>query len=94
MDGYIGGGIDVTGLWVARPQDVLGLGVASAHTSKLFRRTAATARPAETSVELTYSLPVNAHLNIQPDVQYTFNPGADASVDHALVVGVRVVLAL
>lgn len=94
LDGYIGGGLNVTGLWAARPQDVLGLAVASAHTSKLFRRTTATARPAETSVELTYSLPVNAHLNIQPDVQYIFNPGADASVDHALVFGVRVVLAL
>lgn len=92
LDGYIGGGLNVTGLWAVRPQDVLGLGVASAHTSKLFRRTAATARPAETSVELTYSLPVNAYLNIHPDLQYIFNPGADARIDHALVVGVRVVL--
>lgn len=94
LDGYLGVGIDLTGLWATRPQDALGLGVASAHTSELFRRTTDTARSAETSVELTYSLTVNKYFNIQPDVQYIFNPGADASVDHALVVGIRVVLAL
>lgn len=94
LDGYLGVGIDLTGLWTARPQDVLGLGVASAHTSELFRRTTDGARPAETAVELTYSMPVNRHFSIQPDVQYIFNPGADASVGHALIVGVRVTLAL
>ena len=75
LDGYLGAGIELTGLWSGRPRDVLGVGVASAHTSELSRRTTVAAKTAETSVELTYLLPVNTQIDIQPDIQYIFNPG-------------------
>lgn len=94
LSDYIGAGVNFTGLLPSRPDDVLGLGMARAQTSNVFRRALPGARSAETALELTYYVPVNPHLSIQPDIQYIFNPGADPSANHALVLGARAVLSL
>lgn len=46
----------------------------------------------ESIVELTIDYPVNDFFTFQPDLQYIFNPGGDASQDSALVAGVRIKL--
>ncbi len=43
----------------------------------------------ETTLELTWRLPVADWLTLQPDLQYVINPGFDASLDDAFVVGLR-----
>ena len=40
-------------------------------------------------IELTYSTQLTDWLRVQPDVQYVINPGADRSLDNALVIGIR-----
>ena len=48
------------------------------------------ARSNETVLECYYNLQLTPWLHISPDVQYIFNPGGDASVKDAVVVGVRI----
>ena len=43
----------------------------------------------ETTLELTWRLPVADWLTLQPDLQYVISPGFDAALDDALVVGLR-----
>ncbi|WP_145961221.1 carbohydrate porin [Salinisphaera sp. LB1] len=93
LDRYLGGGFDVTGLLRRRPNDVLGLAVARAHVSRVFRQATPHSDRAETAVELTYQAPINHYLTVQPDVQYIINPGVDRAVDNATVVGMRASLA-
>lgn len=40
-------------------------------------------------VEVTYEIPLGEYFALQPDLQYVLSPGGDASVDDALVVGLR-----
>ncbi len=92
-----------------RPDDTLAIGMGYAHVS---RRAAALdqdaagyaqgsgltpIRTSETYVELTYQYQVRPWWQIQPDIQYIFNPGGGmtnptnptARVENALVLGVR-----
>ncbi|MBT8101931.1 MAG: carbohydrate porin [Gammaproteobacteria bacterium] len=90
---YIGGGVVVTGLVGSRPDDQFGLAFASARIGDPFERSIIAAggavKGSETSIELTYSAQINDWLRIQPDIQYVINPGADASLDDAFVIGLR-----
>ena len=76
------------------------LGLAVAHASlgdpAFYAATIAGVEPkrAETAIELTYSHRLNDRITIQPDLQYVLNPGWSASVRDALVVGVRLEVAL
>ncbi|HET6726362.1 MAG TPA: carbohydrate porin [Gammaproteobacteria bacterium] len=87
---YIGAGMTLTGLVPGRPDDVLGLGVASAQVSSVFRRMTPASADAETVIELTYQTSIGKGFSLQPDVQYVIHPGASKRVDNALVVGLRV----
>lgn len=89
LDHYIGAGVDVTGLVPGRKDDVLGLGMARAHTSDAYRRATANASHAETALEMTYQANLNSYAMIQPDVQYIIDPGASHGTDNAWVVGIR-----
>ena len=83
---YVGGGAVYTGVW--RDDDQLGLAIAHASFGGPARR-AFGLEGAETVAELTYSLPINDNIAIQPDVQYVWNPGGDPTISNALVVGIR-----
>jgi len=48
----------------------------------------------EAILESTLNVPFNERITLQPDLQYVFDPGGTANARNALVVGVRVNLAL
>jgi len=89
IDRYLGAGMTATGPFPRRPDDVLGIAVAQARTADGYRRQTPNSSDAETTVELTYQVPVNDHVSVQPDVQYIINPGASTAVDDAWALGVR-----
>ncbi len=93
LDSYIGAGVVVTGLVASRPEDRLGLAVASAQVGGPFKRVAAAAGTradsSETNIEFSYNAKIRNWLRVQPNIQYVINPGADRTLDDALVIGVR-----
>ncbi|WP_269634414.1 carbohydrate porin [Salinisphaera hydrothermalis] len=89
LNRYLGAGVDVTGLVPERPDDVLGLAVARAHAASVYRDATPDTNRAETAIELTYQLPVNQYVTLQPDMQYIVHPGVDRSTGNATVVGLR-----
>lgn len=91
FDRYIGAGMMLSGFVPRRSDDQIGVSVATARCGTDFRA-ANNARSHETAFEFTYVLPVAERLQIQPDLQYILNPGADPELDNALVIGVRLEL--
>jgi porin len=94
ISGYIGGGLVYRGLIPGRDEDALGVAVASAFYGTPARRAAAMAGghqvPNETTLEATYVASVLPWLQLQPDIQYVFNPAADpAAKRHAFVAGLE-----
>jgi porin len=90
IEEYMGAGAVLTGLVPSRPDDQFGLAVASGHIGSPWRNAAGEfAEGHETVIELTYSTQLTDWLRVQPDVQYVINPGADRSLDNALVIGIR-----
>ncbi len=93
---YLGAGAVVTGLFASRPEDRLGLAVASARVGEPFQKMTAArganATDHETTVELTYRARLNKVLWLQPDIQYVINPGSDPRLENALVWGLRIEL--
>lgn len=91
---YTGAGVTYEGAFPGRSDDVIGLGVAAAYTGDGYERMARKeGRPvsgAETTVELTYRLPVGSHLVVQSDIQWVVNPGTDPRRTSAVVPGLRV----
>lgn len=71
---------------VFKQDDALGLSTSWTDVSDDFRL-AEGGSSSETVMELTYQLPVNDCLAIQPDVQYIINPQGGG--DNALVTGIR-----
>ena len=45
-------------------------------------------------MEVYYNAAITPRLNVSPSLQYIFNPGGDSSVDDAVVIGVRIQMAL
>jgi len=78
-----------SGFIPSRPDAQIGIGLSGASNSDDFK----TANPGfdetETQVELTYSDKILPWLSVQPDLQYTSNPGTDPAVDDAWTAGVR-----
>lgn len=91
---YVGGGVTWTGPLPQRPEDVAGLAIAHARNGDHFRRLNAGLERAETTFELSYLLTPKPWLTVQPDLQYIVDPGTDSSIDNALILGVRVQVAL
>jgi porin len=88
---YTDGGLDYTGLFPGRNQDVMGLGLSYTKLSNALRNAQGNPYPNhyEAIVELTYQAVMTPWLNVQPDLQYIFNPGALGTEPDALVVGLR-----
>lgn len=91
FDRYIGAGMMLSGFVPRRPDDQIGVSVAMARCGADFRA-ANNARSHETAFEFTYVLPIADRLQLQPDLQYILNPGADPGLENALVIGVRLEL--
>jgi len=88
VDFYVGGGIHYQGIIPTREDDILGLAVARASISENLRDVGRRDSH-ETAVELTYRAQIRPWLAIQPGVQTIFNPGADPSLDNAVISIVR-----
>jgi len=84
-------GVAYTGLFAARSEDVLALGVTYAGLGDPYRdavRAAGDPDPRdEWIVEATYRVQINEHFALQPDVQYVRH--WDRSVGHVTVIGLR-----
>ena len=89
LDQYLGAGLLVRGLVPARPDDAVSLGLARAHTSSRYRAATPGSSGAETALELTWQAVLNEHLILQPDIQYILDPGAQAAVRNAWLLGIR-----
>jgi porin len=90
---YLGGGLSAAGLVPGRPDDQLGVAIGSAQAGTPWRDAQSLAGTPvdarETTVELTWRMPVNDWLTLQPDLQYVINPGLSPELDDAVVVGLR-----
>lgn len=91
FDRYLGAGMTLSGFVPRWPDHQIGISMAMARCGADFR-TANNARSHETAFEFTYVLPIADRLQIQPDLQYILNPGADPGLENALVLGVRLEL--
>jgi porin len=93
VDFDIDAGLAFTGLIPGRKDDIAGLGLARSTISHDFSNySQATGGPAykyEALIEGTYSLNLAPWWQLQPDLQYIFNAGAQANSPDALVVGLR-----
>jgi porin len=94
MDRYYGLGFTYTGLLPCRDADLTSLGFAWGINGKKFRDSTEGAEYAEKVIELTHRTKINEWLSLQPDLQYVMNPGTDSTLDDALVVALRVQVAM
>ena len=88
---YLGAGTVLSGFVPHRPDDQIGVSLALARCGEDFRA-ANNALSHETTLELTYLLRINDRLQIQPDIQFIINPGAERTIENALVIGIRLAL--
>jgi porin len=93
---YTGLGVRIDGMFASRPDDQFGIAVASARAGDPYRYDASDRgihlERRETTWELTYRMPFNEHLVLQPDIQFVQNPSMAAHLDNAWIVGLRVVI--
>lgn len=86
-------GFLVERVFAGRPSSAFSFGVNQGHISDGYRQNqidlGASMEDSETQVELTYSDQVLSFLTIQPDLQWTLNPGGDRSIEDAFVAGLR-----
>lgn len=91
---YIGAGLNYTGLFNSRGDDVVGLAVSHARNGDDFMDSNPGIDRAETAIELTYFAEITPWLTLQPDLQYILDPGMDPTLDDALVAGLRMKVSL
>jgi len=89
---YFGAGLNYKGLLPKRTNDILGLAIAHGNFNKNLDFNNDDSFKNETAIELTYFLPLNENISIQPDMQYVINPGTDHSVNNALTSMLRMTL--
>ena len=91
---HVGFGAVYTGLFPGREEDMLGLAVAHAHCGAEFKKLVLDAgsivRNGELTVEITYRAQLTPWLAIQPNIQQIIQPGADAAIRDATVIGTRI----
>jgi porin len=95
IDRYLDAGLSLTAPMLQRPKDVLGLALGTAHLAPA----AGFGASRESVVELTYQLPLNAAVSLQPDLQYVRRPNGGrpapdgaAPPRDAVVAGVRTMM--
>jgi porin len=91
FDQYLGMGVVARNL--AGAGDELGLAVSRARNGDAYRRLnsrlSQDVERTETNVELTWRVPVNDWLALQPTVQYVMNPNTDPALRNVWVTGLR-----
>ncbi len=94
IERYFGAGIVRTGLLAGRPDDSAGLAVAVAAFGESWRDFVRSegfdAAQSEIALEATYRAQITEWLGVQPDLQYIIHPGGDASLEDAVVIGLRI----
>lgn len=80
-------GLNYQGLFDGRADDAAGIAVTTSHASDWYRALAA--ESFETVVEITYRAQLQPWLAVQPTVQRIFNPGMNAALPDAWVIGAR-----
>jgi porin len=84
---YLGCGLTGVGLFAERPADELGLGLAYARNGSHYlsaqHMQGAPVTNAEKTIELTYLIPVNTWLAVQPDLQYVITPNTTTAIPNA-----------
>lgn len=79
---------------LGREGEHLALGIARARNGASVRRASAALGEVltadETVVELTWRVPINERVAVQPDVQYIVHPGSTRDRDNALALGLRI----
>ncbi len=88
---YVGAGLTYTG-WLAC-DDTIGLGVACAYASHGYRTFNPGMDDYELTIEVTYQCHPRPWLTLQPDLQFIQHPGMDATLDDALALGLRAMIA-
>lgn len=83
---YLGAGLRLR----TRRHGRVSVGVARALLSPAFRLRHPGSARAETVYELTWRAHLNAHVSLQPDLQYIVHPGLAPQATHALEIGLRV----
>jgi porin len=90
-------GVNINKPIPSREDGVLGLAATGVHNSSKYKRSqiagGSEVDSSETAFELTYSDNLTPWLTIQPDVQYTINPGTDPAVDDSWLLGLRLKIA-
>jgi len=81
-------GFTYQGICSSRKDGTLGLAISGAEISDDLKRVSPM-DSRETQIELTYEDKLTPWLTVQPDFQYTVNPGADPSLSNAYTAGVR-----
>jgi porin len=82
-------GLVFTGYVPNRPEAKIGFAASQNANSSKYKIVNAPVDSKETQYELTYSDKITPWLSVQPDLQYTVNPGTDPTLDNALTVGTR-----
>jgi porin len=93
---YIGAGITAGGLIAGRPNDEIGIGVASARNGFSYmesqQQMGLPVNRAETAIEAAYLAKINDSVAWQPDFQYVIHPNTDPTVSNASVFQLRLEL--
>lgn len=90
----MGLGLQVEEFWETRPEDTMGLGVATAWLADGVLAVDPTRGRTETVVEFTYRAQIRPWLAVQPDLQFVINPGMDEALGDAWVFALRLEVAL
>lgn len=83
-------GLVYTGL--AGEQDKVGLAYANNHFSPNQKDVAGNPKTRESVAELSYQIPLQPYLRVQPDFQYISRPGGSGIYNDAWVIGIRAIL--
>jgi porin len=93
FENFVGAGLVYTGAVSGRPEDQLGIAVASAGNGSTFRRAqladGADTHSRETNVEVSYRFGVAEWLTLQASLQHISHPDTNPGLDDAFAVGLR-----
>ncbi|MBF0384310.1 MAG: carbohydrate porin [Candidatus Omnitrophica bacterium] len=88
IDSYIGLGINYTGLFPNRNEDVFGLAFGRASSGNSYRLTGDFDKE-EDIIEATYLIHLHENISLQPDYQVIYNPSVDPSIKNTQVAVLR-----
>jgi porin len=98
FESYFQTGLVFTGMVPGRSEDQFALSYSIAETGDKYRLAVSNAGQQATNHEsvweATYRAPLTSWLIVQPNIQYVINPGTDAQLKNATVLGVRFELAM